>query len=183
VKTPAICTRLSLLLAMLALGGCSILSPIPTLELLKASGSATSAAVSYGPSKASSTVHHGDAPVSSLCIEYNRDAQAADLVPALQAELKALRIESRVYEVGAAEQICTVWLRYVASIRWDTPPLSSSYKAYVSAVSLSLHRSNGRLMASSNYALDESGLSMGKWSSTRSKVGPAVKALITGFEG
>jgi hypothetical protein len=162
------------------LAACSVFSPAPAWELVKAAGSAGSAALAYGPSEASQTVHHGEAPVSSLCIEYNRDAQAADLVPALQAELRELRVDSRVYEAGIMPPRCEVWLRYAASIQWGTPPLSSAYKSYLSAASLSLHRANGRLMASSSYELDER-LGIGRWASTRSKLAPVVKALITGF--
>lgn len=165
----------------LPLGACSIFSPLPAWELLKATGSATSAAISYAPARASHTVHHGDAPVDRLCIEFNRDAQAPELVPALQAELKAQRVHSRVYEAGTAPHLCAHWLRYTVAIQWEQPPLGSSYKPFVSALSLSLHRANGELMSSSSYLLDaEFGLS--KWASTRAKLAPVVKALLTGFE-
>lgn len=174
--------RLLPLLAALPLSACSVFSPLPTWELLKAAGTAGSTAIAYGPNHASQTVHHGDAPVNSLCIEYNRDAQAPDLVPALQAELRALRVQSRVYEAGTSPHLCNVWLRYTATIQWDTPPLQSSFKSYVSALNLTLHRDSGELMSSSSYELDDL-TGMGKWSSTRSKVAPVVKALITGFEG
>jgi hypothetical protein len=175
--------RRALLAALLplSLGACSVFSPMPAWELVKATGSAGSAALAYGPSEASQTVHHGDAPVSSLCIEYNRDAPAADLVPALQAELREHRVESRVYEAGTLPPRCEVWLRYVAAIQWGTPPLASGYRAYLSSAALSLHRANGRLMASSSYELDDR-FGIGKWASTRSKLAPVVKALITGFE-
>lgn len=163
------------------LAGCSVFSPVPAWELIKATGSVGSSALAYGSSSASNTIHHGDAAVTALCIEYNRDAPTPDLIPALQAELRELRINSRVYEPNTIQQDCKVWLRYVAAIQYGTPPMASSYKAYISAVSLSLHRADGRLMASSSYELDDN-WGRGRWASTRSKLAPVVKALITGFE-
>lgn len=170
-----------LLLPAVLLAGCSVFSPMPAWELVKATGSVGSTALAYGSSSASNTIHHGDAPVPALCIEYNRAAPAPELVPALQAELRALRIDSRVYDTESARPDCPVWLRYGAQIQYGRPPLGSGYQPYVNAISLSLQRADGRLMASSSYALDE-GWGVGRWASTRSKVAPVVKALITGFE-
>ncbi|MET0519728.1 MAG: cell division protein FtsI [Burkholderiaceae bacterium] len=169
--------------ALLALGGCSVLSPMPAWELVKATGGATATALNYGPAKASNTVHHGDAPPRSglLCIEYNRETQLDELVPALQAELREQGLESRVYEQGTGLQECRFWLRYVATIQWAVPPLASSYRAYLSSAALSLHKADGSLMASSMYAAEDE-LSIGRWSTTRRKIAPVVKAVITGFE-
>lgn len=164
------------------LSACSVVSPLPSWELLKAAGSAAGMALAtQAPAKASQTVHHGDPPVDEVCIEFNPDAQATDLVPALQAELRVQRVRSRVYENGAAQPLCRYWLRYLVSLQWDQPPLSSSYRSYVSALSLSLHRSDGQLVASSSYMLDDT-LGIGRWASTRAKLAPVVRALITGFE-
>src|SRR6218665_1068500 len=89
--------RAALLGAVWALAGCSILSPIPAWELVKATGTATSAALSNAaPSKASRTVHHGAAPITTVCIEYNRATPLDELVPALQAELRDMGVSSRV---------------------------------------------------------------------------------------
>jgi hypothetical protein len=166
----------------LPLGACSILSPLPSWELLKAAGSAASVALANkSPAKASQTVHHGDAPVDEVCIEFNPEAQAPELVPALQAELRVQRVHSRVYESGAAQPLCRYWLRYLVSTQWDQPPLYGGYRSYVSALSLSLHRADGQLMSSSSYSVDE-GLGIGRWASTRAKLAPVVRALITGFE-
>lgn len=162
------------------LAGCSVFSPLPAWELLKAGGSAGSTALAYGPSQASQVIHHGDAVPASLCIEYNREAPAAELVPALQAELRGHGVQSRVYEAGSGLAQCSVWLRYSAAIQWGRPPLASAYKSYLSAATLSLHQADGRLMASSAYQLDE-GLGLGRWATTRSKLAPAVRALLTGF--
>jgi len=127
-------------------------------------------------------VHHGDAPVTALCIAYQRGAPAPELVPALQAELRELRISSRVYESEPAMQPdCRFWLHYSVQLQWGTPPLASGYQPYVQSASLSLRRADGRLLSSSSYQLDER-FGIGRWASTRSKLAPVVKALITGFE-
>ena len=167
--------------ALPLLGGCTLLSPWPTLELIKGAGVATSTALAYAPVKATQTVHHGDAPVRGLCVEYNRDMPLDELVPALQAELKTLGVTSRVYEAGTGLQACQFWLRYVVSIEWAVPPLGREYRAYMSSAALSLHRADGTLMASSAYAADQD-YGSGRWASTRRKIAPVVKAVITGFE-
>lgn len=168
-------------LVLLAQSGCAMVSPLPAWELIKASGAAATVAVSYGPSGAKDVVHHGDAPISAVCIEYNPTAQLADLVPSLQAALRDQGVASRVYEAGTNLDECGVWLRYAATIDWDVPPMSSGFRAYLTSASLGLHRSNGQLMASGSYEIDRN-FGLGKWASTRRKVSPVVKALITGFD-
>ena len=162
--------------------GCSALSPLPAWELVKGAGTATSTALATAaPAKASNTVHHGDAPVQTLCIEFNRNAPLEDLVPALQAELKGQGVDSRVYEAGTGLQQCGVWLRYVATIEWGVPPMASGYRANLSAASLSLHRADGTLLSSSSYVAEEN-FGLARWAGTRNKIAPVVKALITGFQ-
>lgn len=168
-------------LALTGLAGCSVFSPAPGWELVKASGSAAATALAYGPSRARDTVHQGEAVPDSVCIEFNRDVQSQELVPALQAELRQHRVASRVYELGMDGPDCRVWLRYVASVEWGQPPMSGAYRPYLSAAALSLHHVDGRLMSSSAYRLEE-GLGLGRWSSTRDKLAPVVQALLTGFE-
>lgn len=164
------------------LGGCSVLSPLPTWELIKAGGAAAhSALATAAPARASNTVHHGDAPVRQLCIEFNPNAPLDDLVPALQAELRDQSVDSRVYEAGTGQLQCEVWLRYAATIEWGIPPLASQYRPNLAAVAISLHRADGRLLSTSSYQQD-SNYGMARWASTRHKVAPVVKALITGFE-
>jgi hypothetical protein len=170
------------LVAAAGLGGCGILSPLPAWELVKATGTATSTALATAaPAKASNTVHHGDAPVRDVCIEFNRNAPLEDLVPSLQAELRRQGVESRVYEPGTGLQQCGVWLRYVATIEWGVPPMASAYRANLSAASLSLHRSDGTLLSTSSYQAEEN-YGIARWAGTRNKIAPVVKALITGFE-
>lgn len=163
------------------LPGCTLLSPAPALELMKATATVASTAISYGPSNASNTVYHLHAPFQSLCIEYNRDAQVQDVLPALQAELRSLRIDSRIYDAGTAPETCAVWLRYAASMEWGIPPFQSEHRAYLSGAVLALQASDGRILSTSEY--DQSSVyGVGKWASTRSKISPVVVALVTGFE-
>jgi hypothetical protein len=161
--------------------GCAVVSSAPSWELLKASGTATAFALAYAPSGAKNVVHHGDAPITEVCIEYNPTAQLPDLVPSLQAALRDQGVRSRVYEAGTGAKECGFWLRYVAAIEWDLPPLSSSYRAYLSSATLGLLKANGAVLASGSYEMDGT-FGLGKWASTRRKVAPVVRALITGFE-
>lgn len=183
-RSPARRLRASALFALALpglLAGCSIISPAPTLELLKAAGTAAAYAVSSGPSSASNTVFHDAPPVSSVCIEFNRLSQVPDIVPAIQQELRTHRVESRVYEDGTSPLVCPVWLRYQAFIDYDRPPFSDEDKAYLKHASLALVSSEGRVLSSSDYQ-PKGALEMGKWAPTRSKVAPVVTALLTGFE-
>ena len=167
--------------AAAALAGCAVLSPVPALELAKATATAASTAIAYGPSRASHTVRHANDAFPSLCIEYNRNVPVPDVLPALQAELRGLQIDSRIFEAGSAPPGCTVWLRYAAAMAWDVPPFASEHRAYLTAAQLALQTDDGRVLASSQYELDTV-FGIGKWASTRSKLSPVVVALITGFE-
>jgi hypothetical protein len=160
-----------------SLSGCSVFSPLPLWELTKATGSLAASAIAMGPSSASRTVVHPHAPVQRLCIEYNRDSQSAELVPALQAELAQRAISSRVYEPGSQVAHCEVWLRYSAAIEWGLPPMASNYKPYLEGATLALHDRDGRLLATSSYQLDGT-LGLGRWADTRSKLAPVVTALL-----
>jgi len=105
-----------------------------------------------------------------------------DLVPALQAELRGIGVASRVYEAGAGADDCEVWLRYAATVDWETPPFGEVARPYLSAASMSLQRSGGALLASSGYSVDDAGFGASKWATTRTKLAPVVRALIQGFE-
>ncbi len=174
--------RLALLTAAcLAQAGCSIISPVPIWELVKGTTAAASVVMKSSQGKASDTVYHDHAPFKELCIEFNPLAEVADVIPALQLELRNHRIESRVYEPLQQVAACRVWLRYTASIDWGIPTLSGNYRPYVSMAALKLQDANGVVLSTSHYVLDE-GFSSSKWSSTRDKLAPTVTALITGIE-
>ena len=55
--------------AALALGGCSIVSPVPALELVKATGAVAMSAISTGPSSAKNTVYHEHRALDAECVE------------------------------------------------------------------------------------------------------------------
>jgi hypothetical protein len=161
--------------------GCSVFSPIPLWELAKATGAAAGAAIPYGPSQASNTVFHLHAPFHKLCIEFNPQTNVADVVPALQIELRKHQIDSRVYDVATPTEECGVWLKYTAYTAWDTAPLTGKYRAYINTATLTLQSSEGVVLSSSSYELGDT-FGMGKWASTQSKLAPVVTALVTGFE-
>lgn len=167
------------LLAVAGLGGCSIFSSAPLWEVAKVAGMAAS--TSLGVSKATNTIYHPHEPVSKVCIEFNRDTQVSDFIPALQAELNSHQVQNRVYESGIVLDSCTVWLRYTAYMQWGKPPLSENYKSYMTAATLTLQTDDGRVLASSSYQTNDA-FSVAKWTSTRDKISPVVKALMTGIE-
>uniref|UniRef100_UPI001C0ECB41 hypothetical protein n=1 Tax=Arcanobacterium phocae TaxID=131112 RepID=UPI001C0ECB41 len=156
---------------------CSVLSPQPTWELLKAAGSAATMAASSVGAKASNTVYHFHAPVSEVCIEFNPDVPVVDILPALQIELKTHRVDSRVYAAGGGATGCAHWLRYVAYADWDSPPFESSKRLYLRNAALTLQRADGRVLSHSQYDAG-TGVLSGKWAPTRQKLAPVVTALI-----
>lgn len=167
------------LLATWALGGCTVFSSAPLWEVAKVAGMAASH--SLGQSKAINTIYQPHDPVTRVCIEFNRDTQVADFIPALQAELKSRQVQSQVYEAGVVLDSCAVWLRYNAYMQWAQPPLSEKYKSYMTAATLVLQSDDGRILASSSYETNDN-FGVAKWTSTRSKIAPVVAALMTGAE-
>ncbi len=163
------------------LSACSMVSSLTTIELVKSAGTVAGAVATAGDGTASHTVHHGDPAPTSVCIRLNRDVAVADLVSALQGELKARGVESRVYEGEVLQWNCRVQLSYTATVEWDQPPFGSEYRPFMNTAQLTLRREDGRVMSSSRYEVGLFGVS--KWASTRKKIGPAVQALLTGFEG
>lgn len=169
------------LLACLLQAGCSIVSPLPLWELTKAAGTAASMAIPYAGSEASNTVYHPHPQVSSLCIEFNPESGVADVVPALQIELRKHAVESRVYEAGTPSSSCGTWLRYVTTTGWGMPPMTDTYRPYVSTAALTLQTAGGAVLSSSQYA-DDSTFGLGRWAPTQRKLAPVVTALLTGFQ-
>lgn len=160
---------------------CSIFTPVPLMELVKASGIAASTVIAVGPSKATDTVYHIHPRFHKLCIELNPHSQSVEILPALQSELRTHQIESRIYEAGTGGNSCDIWLQYAAYIEWAIPPFTNEYKTYLTTASLTLRSAEGKVLSRSSYALDPV-YGMGKWSSVRSKIAPSVTAIVTGFE-
>jgi hypothetical protein len=172
---------LALVAAACGLGGCSVISPMPVVELIKATGAVAVSAISTGPSSAKNTVYHEHKSLDSVCVEYNPLTPDPDIAPALQAELRNHEIDSRIYEQGGAPTSCHFRVTYTADIEWGTPPFASGYKSYIRDATLTLRDENGTVLSSSAYSLDGV-FQMGKWATSRSKLAPVVTALVTGFD-
>ncbi len=164
-----------------ALSGCSVVSPVPIVELVKATGAVAVSAISTGPSHSKNTIYHEHRALDVVCVEYNPLTPDPDIAPALQAELRNHEIDSRIYEEGGAPTSCRYRITYTADIDWGTPPFGSGYKSYLRDATLTLRDENGTVLSSSAYALDGA-FQMGKWATSRSKLAPVVTALVTGFD-
>ena len=171
---------LALIGAAVVLPGCSVISPAPVIELIKATGAVAVSAISTGPSSAKNTVYHEHKALDVVCVEYNPLTPDPDIAPALQAELRNHEIDSRIYEQGGAPTSCHFRVTYTADIEWGTPPFASGYKSYIRDATLTLRDENGTVLSSSAYSLDGV-FQMGKWATSRSKLAPVVTALVTGF--
>lgn len=168
--------------SVLALGGCSIVSPMPLWELSKAGAAVVSTSLSFTAGSASQSVRHEHVAYRGVCIEFNRDCQVSDLLPALQAELHARRLRSRVLEAGLPESAtasCEVWLKYEGYLQWDTPMWRDQPQAYLERAALSLLRPDGRVVAAGRYESDGA-LPLGRWAGTRQKIAPLVAAVVDG---
>jgi hypothetical protein len=171
----------ALIAAAVVLPGCSIISPVPVIELAKGAGAVAVSAISHGPSSAKNTVYHEHRALDTVCVEYNPLTPDPEIAPALQAELRNHEIDSRIYEEGGAPSSCHFRVTYTADIEWDTPPFASGYKSYIRDATLTLRDENGTVLSSSAYSLDGV-FQMGKWATSRSKLAPVVTALVTGFD-
>ena len=167
--------------AVVVLPGCSVISPVPVIELAKATGAVAVSVISHGPSSAKNTVYHEHRTLDAVCVEYNPLTPDPDIAPALQAELRNHEIDSRIYEEGGSPSSCRFRVTYTADIEWDTPPFASGYKSYIRDATLTLRDENGTVLSSSAYSLDGY-FQMGKWATSRSKLAPVVTALVTGFD-
>jgi len=169
------------LLAALSFSGCSIVSPLPAMELLKASATAASLAMAQAEPHATNSIYHLHTQFNSVCIAFNPRTQVPDMVPALQTVLRDRGINSRVYDNPLAVRECPVWLEYSAQFDWGVPPLSSEYRRFIHFAQLTLRSDKGQVLSTSEYQLD-SFLGRSKWSDTRTTMKPVVAALITGFQ-
>ena len=93
------------LAACLLQSGCSVVTPEPLWELTKAVGGIAAISVGQSPPQASNTTYNLRTPVTDLCIEFNPRTQVPDFLPALQAELQARGVSSRVYDSPPAARI------------------------------------------------------------------------------
>lgn len=173
------CTqRATVVVSVSALSACSLFSYSPSVELIKATGTAASFMVAGVPVKAIDTVRHGSSRIDRVCIAFNPGVALQGFLPALQMSLQRQRIDSRVYESDTPTPLCSVWLHYAASVEWGTPPWGNSLRPYVARATLTLKDPQGQVLASSNF---EPGgvVEMGKWASTGDKVDAVVTALVS----
>jgi len=165
------------LAACLALPGCTVFSPVPLWELVKATGSLAASAGQSQRGEASHTVVHDHEPFTQVCIAFDPRTQVPDVLPALQAAFDGHGIESRVYDGPAPWAQCPVWLRYSTQMQWGQRGLSDQPQPYLSAAALTLQSAHGKVLASSQYVLETGGRSS-QWASTRDKLNAAVAALV-----
>jgi hypothetical protein len=155
--------------------GCMIMTPTPTAEAMQVISSAVTTMASLSPISSNSDFSRDYSVPASVCIEWNPQVPIEDLVPAVQTELKRLKVDSRVYDVGMAPSSCPAMLQYVARVAWGKPVLGDDYAPYITSLSLSLRR-NGSVLASSSYQIDDLGYD--RWKATRKKVAPLVDRLF-----
>ncbi|BAK78344.1 hypothetical protein NH8B_3595 [Pseudogulbenkiania sp. NH8B] len=165
------------MLSLLALPGCVVMQPDPTLEAIKLISVAITGVASMTPGPTQNTILHPHAPVKNLCIEWNRGVALPDFVPALQSELQRHSIESRVYEAGMQPSGCGAELAYTAFLQWEKRSFGDDYAPYLSYAALTL-RQNGTVLASANYEMGVMGYD--KWTPTRKKLAPLVDAVLAG---
>nr|WP_315465025.1 cell division protein FtsI [uncultured Rhodoferax sp.] len=163
------------------LSGCGYYTVVPLWEVTKVAASGAITSLQSAPGQASNTIYHAHPTLSAVCIEYNPDAQTADVVPALQRALKVHAIESRVYEGQGAIGSCPVWLRYTTLMAWDKVPSGERYQSFVQEASLTLQSAQGEVLSSSQYEVGP-GFGTSKWATVYDKLSPVVTALVTGVE-
>lgn len=167
-----------IILASSGLLGCSIVTPAPLIELAKATGAAASTMISVTPSEPVNVVQNVAVSPKSVCIEYNPVCPVADMLPALQQGLIKNGISSRVYEPGTHFGYCRYWMKYSASMDWDTPLLGDESQSYLTSARLTLVSDAGLVLAYSEYRLG--GLMQpGKWASVYQKMEPVVRSLVS----
>ena len=162
-----------LTLGPLCLSGCMIMTPSPALEAANLAGVAVMNTASIFPGSATDAVAHPHQHIKTVCIEFNPAVAVSDFVSAIQANLSANGVDSRLYDTGMQPSSCEATLDYTASLDWDQRLFSDEYSPYLTYASLTL-RQNGHVVASSNYKLG----TLDKWASTRTKLSGAVKALL-----
>lgn len=154
---------------LLLLNGCVVVQ-IPVGDIM--------AGIASGPSGSSGPVGVKKLALQNVCIELNSAVTVDDLLPAVQDRLRKYGVETRVFEPGTEPVGCDATLYYTATREWDSNRVASSEALpYMNFASLTLRR-NGKMISSANYELK--GLGFGKWSSTSTKIGPVVDALVAG---
>ena len=158
-----------------SLSGCVVMSPSPIVEAANLLGSAISGVSSMTPATPQNPIVFAHAPIKEICIEWNGAVALSDFVPSLQTELQRHGVPSRVYEAGTQPGSCSMTLAYAAFVKWDMRSFSNAYMPYLTFASVTL-RKEGRVVGSASYKMGS--IAQDKWSSTGSKLGPVVDALL-----
>lgn len=151
------------------------MSPSPIVEAANLLGSAISGVSSMTPATPQNPIVFAHAPIKEICIEWNGAVALSDFVPSLQSELQRHGVPSRVYDAGTQPGSCPMTLAYAAFVKWDMKTFSNAYAPYLTFASVTL-RKEGRVVGSASYKMGA--MAQDKWSSTGSKLGPVVDALL-----
>lgn len=161
--------------SLASLSGCFVMPPSPIVEAANLVGSALSGLSSLTPATPQNPVVFPHSPIQEICIEWNGAVALSDFVPSLQGELQRHGVPSRVYDAGTQPGNCPMTLVYNGFVKWDTKSFSDAYTPYLTYASVTL-RKDGRVVGSASYRIGS--IAQDKWSSTGSKLGPVVDALL-----
>ena len=112
-------------------------------------------------------------PIASLCIERNPDVVVEDLLTVIEQGFARHGIATRVVDPPLPPD-CEYTLWYTARRRWDIRPVLGYAEMHV--------RFHGETIGSASY-LSRPSLSLFKWRSTESKIGPLLDQLLVQYPG
>jgi hypothetical protein len=110
-------------------------------------------------------------PMDAICIERNPDVVVEDFLQVVEAGFARHRIATRVVAAPPPAD-CDYTLWYSARRRWDIRPVLGYAELRV--------RYRGETIGTATY-LSRPSLSLFKWRSTESKIGPMIDALLAEF--
>ena len=136
---------------------------VASLATLAWAGACTTVEVSAVPARGY--------PIAELCVESNPDVVVEDFLPVVVAGIARHGIATRVVlEPIPADCDYTLW--YTARRRWDIRPVLGYVELRV--------RYRGETIGTATY-LSRPSLSLFKWRSTESRIGPVVDELLREF--
>lgn len=110
-------------------------------------------------------------PIGSVCIERNERVAVAGFLSIVEDGFSRHGIRTRTYSTGLVPDDCRYVLTYTARRGWDFVP-------FLKTAELRLRR-DGLTVGSASYR-HRGGLGLTKYASTRSKVEPLVRELLSG---
>jgi hypothetical protein len=118
-----------------------------------------------------SPVPAGGYPIATLCIERNPEVVVEDLLAVIEQGVARHGIEPRLVDAPLPAD-CDYTLWYTARRRWDFRPVLGYVELRV--------RYRGETIGTATW-LARPSLSLFKWRSTESKIGPVVDELLSQF--